>query len=145
MPRTVQNSSARIRKKACTEYFKYQRFSTTVSCWILLSSLHNTYYFLSINKSQKVLGLYGTNRCKNGLVYPLRLSTWLSSCTTCITYLLARTTCCALALTCLTGAEAAPAPPANIPDEQRALSLQQKAIESFVRRNSYGDICESIY
>ncbi|XP_063541442.1 uncharacterized protein LOC134750227 [Cydia strobilella] len=31
---------------------------------------------------------------------------------------------------------------ANIPDEQRALSLQQKAIESFVRRNSYGDICE---
>ncbi|XP_050552909.1 cytospin-A isoform X8 [Spodoptera frugiperda] len=31
----------------------------------------------------------------------------------------------------------------NIPDEQRALhSLQQKAIESFVRRNSYGDICE---
>ncbi|XP_053617605.1 cytospin-A isoform X6 [Plodia interpunctella] len=33
-------------------------------------------------------------------------------------------------------------PPANIPDEQRALSLQQKAIESFVRRNSYGDICE---
>ncbi|KAL0818466.1 hypothetical protein ABMA28_008924 [Loxostege sticticalis] len=38
--------------------------------------------------------------------------------------------------------EAAPAPPANIPDEQRALSLQQKAIESFVRRNSYGDICE---
>ncbi|XP_028157260.1 cytospin-A isoform X5 [Ostrinia furnacalis] len=39
-------------------------------------------------------------------------------------------------------AEAAPAPPANIPDEQRALTLQQKAIESFVRRNSYGDICE---
>ncbi|XP_073948052.1 sperm antigen with calponin homology and coiled-coil domains split discs isoform X3 [Choristoneura fumiferana] len=34
------------------------------------------------------------------------------------------------------------APGANIPDEQRALSLQQKAIESFVRRNSYGDICE---
>ncbi|XP_038216857.1 cytospin-A-like isoform X2 [Zerene cesonia] len=32
---------------------------------------------------------------------------------------------------------------ANMPDEQRALaSLQQKAIESFVRRNSYGDICE---
>ncbi|XP_047998917.1 cytospin-A-like isoform X4 [Leguminivora glycinivorella] len=31
---------------------------------------------------------------------------------------------------------------ANIPDEQRALSLQQKAIESFVRRNSLGDICE---
>ncbi|KAJ8711180.1 hypothetical protein PYW07_008422 [Mythimna separata] len=31
---------------------------------------------------------------------------------------------------------------ANIPDEQRALTLQQKAIESFVRRNSYGDICE---
>ncbi|KAG7303195.1 hypothetical protein JYU34_011658 [Plutella xylostella] len=31
---------------------------------------------------------------------------------------------------------------ANIPDEQRALSLQQKAMESFVRRNSYGDICE---
>ncbi|XP_060806707.1 uncharacterized protein LOC106129960 isoform X4 [Amyelois transitella] len=31
----------------------------------------------------------------------------------------------------------------NIPDEQRALAtLQQKAIESFVRRNSYGDICE---
>ncbi|XP_026331996.1 cytospin-A-like, partial [Hyposmocoma kahamanoa] len=31
----------------------------------------------------------------------------------------------------------------NIPDEQRALaSLQQKAIESFVRRNSHGDICE---
>ncbi|KAM3964041.1 LOW QUALITY PROTEIN: uncharacterized protein ACR2FA_002088 [Aphomia sociella] len=41
--------------------------------------------------------------------------------------------------------ETAPAPPAgsNIPDEQRALAtLQQKAIESFVRRNSYGDICE---
>ncbi|KAL4708341.1 hypothetical protein ACJJTC_018459 [Scirpophaga incertulas] len=37
----------------------------------------------------------------------------------------------------------AAAAPANIPDEQRALaSLQQKAIESFVRRNSYGDICE---
>lgn len=34
-------------------------------------------------------------------------------------------------------------PAANIPDEQRALaSLQQKAMESFVRRNSYGDICE---
>ncbi|XP_045770638.1 uncharacterized protein LOC123871105 isoform X2 [Maniola jurtina] len=32
---------------------------------------------------------------------------------------------------------------ANMPDEQRALAtLQQKAIESFVRRNSYGDICE---
>ncbi|XP_039752107.1 uncharacterized protein LOC120628005 isoform X2 [Pararge aegeria] len=32
---------------------------------------------------------------------------------------------------------------ANMPDEQRALaSLQQKAMESFVRRNSYGDICE---
>nr|XP_034827868.1 uncharacterized protein LOC117985287 [Maniola hyperantus] len=31
----------------------------------------------------------------------------------------------------------------NMPDEQRALAtLQQKAIESFVRRNSYGDICE---
>ncbi|XP_041971756.1 uncharacterized protein LOC121727815 isoform X4 [Aricia agestis] len=30
----------------------------------------------------------------------------------------------------------------NMPDEQRALSLQQKAMESFVRRNSYGDICE---
>ncbi|CAH0713541.1 unnamed protein product, partial [Brenthis ino] len=31
----------------------------------------------------------------------------------------------------------------NLPDEQRALaSLQQKAMESFVRRNSYGDICE---
>ncbi|XP_037292871.1 cytospin-A isoform X3 [Manduca sexta] len=40
-------------------------------------------------------------------------------------------------------AEAAAAGGANIPDEQRALaSLQQKAIESFVRRNSYGDICE---
>ncbi|CAH0685979.1 unnamed protein product [Chilo suppressalis] len=41
--------------------------------------------------------------------------------------------------------DAAPAPAggANIPDEQRALAtLQQKAIESFVRRNSYGDICE---
>ncbi|XP_059048224.1 uncharacterized protein LOC131843569 [Achroia grisella] len=37
----------------------------------------------------------------------------------------------------------APAPGSNIPDEQRALAtLQQKAIESFVRRNSYGDICE---
>lgn len=36
-----------------------------------------------------------------------------------------------------------PASGGNIPDEQRALqSLQQKAIESFVRRNSYGDICE---
>ncbi|XP_075983762.1 uncharacterized protein LOC142981622 isoform X2 [Anticarsia gemmatalis] len=36
-----------------------------------------------------------------------------------------------------------PAAGGNIPDEQRALqSLQQKAIESFVRRNSYGDICE---
>ncbi|XP_047538490.1 uncharacterized protein LOC125072051 isoform X2 [Vanessa atalanta] len=32
---------------------------------------------------------------------------------------------------------------ANMPDEQRALAtLQQKAMESFVRRNSYGDICE---
>ncbi|CAG9559011.1 unnamed protein product [Danaus chrysippus] len=32
---------------------------------------------------------------------------------------------------------------ANMPDEQLALaSLQQKAMESFVRRNSYGDICE---
>ncbi|KOB76951.1 putative paramyosin, partial [Operophtera brumata] len=31
----------------------------------------------------------------------------------------------------------------NIPDERRAtMSLQQKAMESFVRRNSYGDICE---
>ncbi|XP_068623919.1 cytospin-A-like isoform X2 [Battus philenor] len=31
----------------------------------------------------------------------------------------------------------------NVPDEERALaSLQQKAMESFVRRNSYGDICE---
>ncbi|XP_028043186.1 uncharacterized protein LOC114252761 [Bombyx mandarina] len=38
---------------------------------------------------------------------------------------------------------AAAEPAANIPDEQRALaSLQQKAMESFVRRNSYGDICE---
>ncbi|CAB3220174.1 unnamed protein product [Arctia plantaginis] len=36
-----------------------------------------------------------------------------------------------------------PAAGGNIPDEQRALhSLQQKAMESFVRRNSYGDICE---
>lgn len=47
-------------------------------------------------------------------------------------------TCC---LSCLTPGAAEPA--ANIPDEQRALaSLQQKAMESFVRRNSYGDICE---
>ncbi|GBP35434.1 Cytospin-A [Eumeta japonica] len=32
----------------------------------------------------------------------------------------------------------------NLPDEQRQAlaNLQQKAIESFVRRNSYGDICE---
>ncbi|CAH0758368.1 unnamed protein product [Diatraea saccharalis] len=44
---------------------------------------------------------------------------------------------------CNNEAVSPPAPGANIPDEQRALAtLQQKAIESFVRRNSYGDICE---
>ncbi|XP_050668373.1 uncharacterized protein LOC126967751 isoform X2 [Leptidea sinapis] len=44
---------------------------------------------------------------------------------------------------CGAGAGATAGSMANMPDEQRALaSLQQKAMESFVRRNSYGDICE---